>query len=159
MKVLTSCSGIDYQGHDFNALVYEFMRNDNLDEWLHPTSRSNETLEEPWSLSFHQRLNIDIDVANALDYLHHNCHTTIVHYDLKPSNILLDDEMIGQVSDFDLAKLLFDATEDSSINHSSSIGVRGIVGYTPPGKYHYPFLFFIYFLFFILLFSLAFIVF
>uniref|UniRef100_A0A7N2LF56 non-specific serine/threonine protein kinase n=1 Tax=Quercus lobata TaxID=97700 RepID=A0A7N2LF56_QUELO len=76
--------------------------------------------------------NIAIDVVNALDYLHHNCHTTIVHCDLKPSNILLDDEMVAHVSDFGLAKLLFDATQYSSINHSSSIGVRGAVGYTPP---------------------------
>ena len=121
------------------------MRNGNLDEWLHPTSRSNETLEGPRSLSFHQRLNIAVDVVNALDYLHHNCHTTIVHCDLKPSNILLDDEMIGHVSDFGLTKLLFDATEDSSINHSSSIEVRGTVGYTSPGEYHYPFFFFFFF--------------
>ena len=141
VKVFTSCSGIDYQGHDFNALVYEFMRNGNLDEWLHPTSRSNKTLEEPRCLSFHPRLNIAVDVANALDYLYHNCHPTIVHCDLKPSNILLDDEMIGHVSDFGSGKLLFDASEDSSINHSSSIGVRGIIGYTPPGEYHYPFFF------------------
>ncbi|KAL4600576.1 hypothetical protein ACB092_11G208800 [Castanea dentata] len=122
VKVLTSCSNIDYQGHDLNALVYEFMRNDNLDEWLHPMSRSNKTLEEPRSLSFLQRLNIAIHVAKALDYLHHNCHTTIVHCDLKPSNILLDDEMVGHVSDFGLAKLPFDATQGSSINHLSSIG-------------------------------------
>uniref|UniRef100_A0A2N9G939 Leucine-rich repeat-containing N-terminal plant-type domain-containing protein n=1 Tax=Fagus sylvatica TaxID=28930 RepID=A0A2N9G939_FAGSY len=46
VKVLTSCSGIDYQGHDFKALVMEFMGNGNLDEWLHPTPRINETLEE-----------------------------------------------------------------------------------------------------------------
>ncbi|KAM3685815.1 hypothetical protein ACJW31_11G147600 [Castanea mollissima] len=134
VKVLTSCFGIDYQGHDFNALVYEFMRSGNLDEWLHPTSRSNETLEEPRSLSFHQRLNIAIDIANALDYLHQNCHTKIVHCDLKPSNILLDDEMIGHVSDFGLAKLLFDATEDSSINHSSSIILWYIIARDVYGK-------------------------
>lgn len=132
VKVLTSCSSIDYQGHDFKALVYEFMRNGNLDEWLHPTSRTNETLEEPRNLNLLQRLNIAIDVANALDYLHHNCQTPIVHCDLKPSNVLLDDEMVGHVGDFGLAKLLFDTTQDSSIHHSSSIGVRGSVGYTPP---------------------------
>uniref|UniRef100_A0A2N9HZU8 non-specific serine/threonine protein kinase n=1 Tax=Fagus sylvatica TaxID=28930 RepID=A0A2N9HZU8_FAGSY len=132
VKVLTSCSGIDYQGHDFKALVMEFMRNGSLDEWLHPTPRINETLEEQRSLSLLQRLNIAIDVANALDYLHHQCHTPIVHCDLKPSNVLLDDEMIGHVGDFGLARFLSYATQDSSINQSSSIGVRGTVGYAPP---------------------------
>uniref|UniRef100_A0A2N9FL53 Protein kinase domain-containing protein n=1 Tax=Fagus sylvatica TaxID=28930 RepID=A0A2N9FL53_FAGSY len=67
VKVLTSCSGIDYQGNDFKALVMEFMGNGNLDEWLHPTPRINETLEEPRGLSLLQRLNIAIDVANALE--------------------------------------------------------------------------------------------
>ena len=72
VKVLTSCSGVDYQGHDFKALVYEFMANRNLDEWLHPTSRIDEGLEEPRNLSLLQRVNISIDVANALNYLHHH---------------------------------------------------------------------------------------
>ncbi|XP_065637136.1 probable LRR receptor-like serine/threonine-protein kinase At3g47570 [Quercus suber] len=132
VKVLTSCFGIDYQGHDFKALVYEFMENGNLDEWLHPTSRMDEAVEEPKNLSLLQRLNIAIDVANALDYLHHHCQTPIVHCDLKPSNILLDDKMIGHVGDFGLTKFLFDVIEDYSIDPSSSVGVRGTVGYTPP---------------------------
>ena len=85
-------------------------------------------------------MNISIDVANALDYLHHHCQTLVIHCDLKPSNVLLDDEMIGHVGDFGLARLLFDATQDSPINHSSSVGVRGTVGYTPLGEYHYPLL-------------------
>ena len=111
------------------------MENGNLDEWLHPTPKTNETLEKPRNLSLLQRLNIVIDVANALDYLHHHCQTPIVHYDLKPSNVLLDDEMTGHVSDFGLARLLFDATREFSIDQSSSIGVRGTIGYAPPGKY------------------------
>jgi hypothetical protein len=136
VKVLTSCSSIDYQGHDFKALVMEFMGNGSLDEWLHLTPRINETLEEQRSLSLLQRLNIAIDVANALDYLHHQCHTPIVHCNHKPSNVLLDDEMIGHVGDFGLARFLFYATQDSSINQSSSIGVKGTIGYTPSSKYH-----------------------
>ena len=137
VKVLTSCSSVDHQGHDFKALVYEFMENGNLDEWLHPTLRTNETPKKLRNLSFLQRLNIAIDVANALGYLHHHCQTPIVHCDLKPSNILLDHEMIRHVGDFGLAKFLFDATQDCSINQSSSIEIRGTVGYTPPSEYHY----------------------
>uniref|UniRef100_A0A7N2LEW6 non-specific serine/threonine protein kinase n=1 Tax=Quercus lobata TaxID=97700 RepID=A0A7N2LEW6_QUELO len=129
VKLLTSCSGIDYQGHDFKALVYEFMENGNLDEWLHPR---DEALDKKKNLSLLQRLNIAIDVANALDYLHHHCQTPIIHCDLKPSNILLDDEMMGHVGDFGLARLLFDATQDFSVDQSSSIGIRGTIGYTPP---------------------------
>ena len=41
VKALTTCSGVNYLGHDFKALVYEFMSNGNLDEWLHPISRTN----------------------------------------------------------------------------------------------------------------------
>ena len=134
VKLLTSCSSIDYQGHDFKALVYEFMENGNLDEWLHPR---DEALDKTKNLSFLQRLNIAIDVANALDYLHHHCQTPIIHCDLKPSNILLDDEMMGHVGDFGLARLLFNATQDFSVDQSSSIEVRGTIGYTPPGIYHY----------------------
>ena len=141
VRVLTACSGVDYQGHDFKALAYEFMGNGNLDEWLHPTPRKiNEALEKQRKLSFLQRLNIAIDVASALDYLHHHCETPIVHCDLKPSNVLLDDEMIGHVSDFGLARILHDIVHDSSTNQTSSIGVKGTVGYTPPGKYILHFL-------------------
>ncbi|XP_065625046.1 probable LRR receptor-like serine/threonine-protein kinase At3g47570 [Quercus suber] len=132
VKVLTSCSSIDYQGNDFKALVYEFMANGNLDEWLHPTLRTGETLEERRNLSLLQRLDIAIDVANALNYLHYHCHTPIIHCDLKPSNVLLDDEMVGHVDDFGLARLLFDAAQDYSIHQSSSIGIRGTIGYTSP---------------------------
>ena len=54
VKVFTICSSIDYQGRDFKALVYEFLGNGNLDEWLHPTPRTNEALEKPRKLSFLQ---------------------------------------------------------------------------------------------------------
>nr|XP_023885928.1 probable LRR receptor-like serine/threonine-protein kinase At3g47570 [Quercus suber] len=102
------------------------MENGNLDEWLHPR---DETLDKARNFSLLQRLNIAIDVANALDYLHHHCQTPIIHCDLRSRNILLDDEMTGHVGDFGLARLLFDATQDCYIEQSSSIGVRGTIEY------------------------------
>ncbi|KAB1212552.1 hypothetical protein CJ030_MR5G006246 [Morella rubra] len=134
VKVLTACSGVDYQDRDFKALVYEFMVNGNLDEWLHSTPRTNEASKEQRNLSVIQRMNIVIDVANALEYLHHDCETAILHCDLKPSNVLLDDEMTARVGDFGLARFLLKQTQDGSTNQSSSIGVRGTMGYVAPSE-------------------------
>ena len=89
-------------------------------------------------MNFLQRLNIAIDVANALEYLHH-CHSPIVHCDLKPSNVPLDNEMIGHVGDFGLARFLHEANQECFTNQSSSIGLKGTVGYAPPGEYLFHF--------------------
>ena len=96
---------------------------------------------------FCQRLNIVVDVSNALDYFHHHCQTPAIHYDLKSSNILFDAELIGHVGDFVLARVLSSAIQDSSHNQSSSIRIRGTIDYTPLGKYHCHFLYLIVFLF------------
>lgn len=133
VKLLTACSGSDYQGNDFKALVYEFMVNGSLEEWLHPiTPGIDEARESSRSLNFVQRLNIAIDISCALEYLHRGCRTPIVHCDLKPSNVLLDDEMIGHVGDFGLARFFPEATNNLSFNRSSTNGVRGTIGYTAP---------------------------
>lgn len=88
---------INYQGNDFKALIYEFIPNGSLKMWLHqiPESRANDY--QLHNLSMLQRINISIDVASGLDYLHHHCQSCIVHCDLKPSNILLDRDMSDHV--------------------------------------------------------------
>ncbi|XP_043694412.1 probable LRR receptor-like serine/threonine-protein kinase At3g47570 [Telopea speciosissima] len=129
VKILTSCSSIDSKGKDFKALVYEFMPNGSLDDWLHlPVEAHNHSR----NLNFLQRLNIAIDVASALDYLHYNCHAPIVHCNLKSSNVLLDIDMIAHVSDFGLARLLLEPNDNSSETQTSTIGVKGSIGYAAP---------------------------
>ncbi|KAG8646142.1 probable LRR receptor-like serine/threonine-protein kinase At3g47570 [Manihot esculenta] len=127
LKIITSCSSIDFQGNEFKALIYEYMPNGNLEKWLHPTSNIDAmTIDDHCSLSLLQRIDILIDVGNALDYLHFHCQKPIIHCDLKPSNVLLDDDMVAHVGDFGLAKFLHQPP------HSSSLVVRGTIGYTAP---------------------------
>ncbi|KAJ8753788.1 hypothetical protein K2173_000042 [Erythroxylum novogranatense] len=126
LKIITAYSTTDHQGNDFKCLVFEFMSNGNLDEWLHPGADREFTEKK---LSFIQRLNIAIDVASALDYLHHHCENPIVHCDLKPSNVLLDSDMVAQVGDFGLARFLL----ESSKNQEMTAGLKGSIGYIPLG--------------------------
>ncbi|KAL8157664.1 LRR receptor-like serine/threonine-protein kinase EFR [Apium graveolens] len=129
IKIITACSSTDFKGNDFKALVFEFMRNGSLDNWLHP-STSEQGNER--NLTLFQRLNIAIDVAMAVDYLHHHCPTKIIHCDLKPSNILLDEDFVAHVGDFGLARFFLSNTFDINHAQTSSTGVRGTVGYVPP---------------------------
>ncbi|XP_057483507.1 probable LRR receptor-like serine/threonine-protein kinase At3g47570 [Actinidia eriantha] len=129
VKIITSCSSIDFRGNDFKALVFEFMANGSLESWLHPTLSEQ---HDPKKLNFVQRLNIAIDVAAALDYLHHDCEMTFIHCDIKPSNILLDDDLCAHVGDFGLARIISAATGISYNHQSSSMGIKGTVGYVAP---------------------------
>ncbi|KAL4597049.1 hypothetical protein ACB092_12G207400 [Castanea dentata] len=125
VKILTCCSSMDYGGNQFKALVFEFMTNGSLDIWLHPGIPNK---HQSRNLSLLQRLNVAIDVASAIDYLHNHSAQPIVHCDLKPSNVLLDHNMVAHVSDFGLARLL-SITDGSS---TSSIGIKGSIGYAAP---------------------------
>ncbi|XP_059436548.1 probable LRR receptor-like serine/threonine-protein kinase At3g47570 [Corylus avellana] len=73
------------------------------------------------------RLNIMIDVASVLEYLHYGSSTTIAHCDLKPSNVLLDEDMVTHVADFGIAKLFGD--EDSMMRTVT----LATIGYMAPG--------------------------
>ncbi|KAI8546964.1 hypothetical protein RHMOL_Rhmol07G0160400 [Rhododendron molle] len=131
VKIITSCSSIDFKRNDFKALVFEFMENGSLDNWLYPG-----TLHEQRgtaSLNLTQRLNIAIDVGSALDYLHCNCEVAIIHRDLKPNNVLLDADFGAHVSDFGLAKVLLPTScRSKNQQQSSSTGIGGTIGYVAP---------------------------
>ncbi|XP_020417678.1 putative receptor-like protein kinase At3g47110 [Prunus persica] len=92
IKIISCCSELD-----FKALVLNYMPNGSLEKWLY---------SQDYSLNILQRMNIMIDVAVAVEYLHHGYSVPIVHCDLKPNNILLDDDMVAHVADFGIAKLL-----------------------------------------------------
>ncbi|KAL6146176.1 hypothetical protein ACLB2K_056859 [Fragaria x ananassa] len=129
LKIITTCSSTDNQGNDFKSLVFNFMANGSLDPWLHPREDDGSQSKR---LSLIQRLNVAIDVACALDYLHDDCESSIVHCDLKPSNVLLDEDMVAHVGDFGLASFLFEASKNHSKSQTMSAGLKGSIGYIPP---------------------------
>ncbi|XP_048637102.1 probable LRR receptor-like serine/threonine-protein kinase At3g47570 [Brassica napus] len=131
VKLVTSCSSIDFKGNEFKALVYEFMPNGNLDTWLHhhQVDVEEDSLNHTRPLKLSERLNIAIDVASILDYIHSHCHEPLAHCDLKPSNVLLDNDLTAHVSDFGLARII---DQESFINQVSSTAVRGTIGYVAP---------------------------
>ncbi|PPD86988.1 hypothetical protein GOBAR_DD16061 [Gossypium barbadense] len=131
VKIISACSSIDFQGNPFKALIYEFMPNGSLERWLHDAPNETNTIQ-PKMLNFAQRLNIAIEVASALDYLHHHCVVPLLHCDLKPSNILLDHDMVAHVGDFGLARFFPKSMNKFSGNSTSTVGLKGTVGYAAP---------------------------
>ncbi|KAF5464002.1 hypothetical protein F2P56_014118 [Juglans regia] len=114
VKVITTCTN-----PEFRALVLEYMSNDSLEKWLYSHN---------YCLDLLQRINIMVDVASALDYLHHGQSKSILHCDLKPTNILLDEDMVAHVGDFGIAKIL---VENEDATHTKTLGT---IGYIAPGK-------------------------
>ncbi|XBI42278.1 hypothetical protein VPH35_126630 [Triticum aestivum] len=129
VKIVTCCSSINHQGQDFRALVFELMPNGSLDRWIHPDIESQ---NRNGTLSLSQRLDIAVDLVDALDYLHNGCQPSIIHCDLKPSNILLTGDMRARIGDFGIARILNEGGSEASANSLSSIRIRGSIGYVAP---------------------------
>ncbi|BFI24229.1 hypothetical protein MPTK2_1g09580 [Marchantia polymorpha subsp. ruderalis] len=117
VSLLGYCEEMDQQ-----VLVYEHMGNGNLREHL----SGNLETKEP--LSWKTRLDIAIDSAKGLEYLHKDCHPQIIHRDVKSSNILLDENFVAKVADFGLSK----AGPDGGFQSGISTVVVGTPGYFDP---------------------------
>jgi len=101
------------------AIIYEFLENGSLDKFI----LGKTSVNMDWTALYR----IALGVAHGLEYLHHSCKTRIVHFDIKPQNVLLDDSFCPKVSDFGLAKL---CEKKESI--LSMLDTRGTIGYIAP---------------------------
>ncbi|XP_057523072.1 probable receptor-like protein kinase At2g42960 [Amaranthus tricolor] len=101
-------------------LVYEYVNNGNLEQWLHGAMRQH------GFLTWEARIKVLLGTAKALAYLHESIEPKVVHRDIKSSNILIDTDFNAKVSDFGLAKLL-----DSGESHITT-RVMGTFGYVAP---------------------------
>ncbi|XP_047259470.1 receptor kinase-like protein Xa21 isoform X1 [Capsicum annuum] len=110
VKVITSCSNLH-----FKSLVLEYMTNGSLEKYLYSHN---------YFLDTKQRLRIMIDVACALEYLHHGCLLPVIHCDVKPSNVLLDEDMVAHLSDFGISKLL---GEDQGDLYTKTVATLGYI--------------------------------
>jgi serine/threonine protein kinase len=103
-----------------DALIYEYMPNGSLDNYIYS--------ENPKSvLGWAKLYEITIGIARGLEYLHRGCNARIVHFDIKPQNILLDDDFNPKIADFGLAKLC--SPKESIISMAE---IRGTIGYITP---------------------------
>ncbi|KAG5603879.1 hypothetical protein H5410_025371 [Solanum commersonii] len=113
--------GFCFEGHK-RALVYEFMPNGSLEKFIYE-ERSDSVRQLSWPILY----KIALGIARGLEYLHRGCNTRILHFDIKPHNILLDDNFCPKISDFGLAKLCM--KQESIV---SMLGPRGTIGYIAP---------------------------
>ncbi|KAF7848083.1 hypothetical protein BT93_L2311 [Corymbia citriodora subsp. variegata] len=106
------------------ALVYEFMANGSLEKFIYEKNLSKLGCDR---LGWDTLYQISLGIAQGLEYLHRGCNSRILHFDIKPHNILLDENHCPKISDFGLAKI--SRRDESTI---SLFGVRGTVGFIAP---------------------------
>ncbi|PRQ32563.1 putative glycerophosphodiester phosphodiesterase, protein kinase RLK-Pelle-LRK10L-2 family [Rosa chinensis] len=110
--------------HSNRALIYDFMSNGSLDKYIF-------SQQSAISLSCEKIFEIAVGVARGIQYLHQGCNMRILHFDLKPHNILLDENFTAKISDFGLARLY---PLDNSI--VSLTAARGTIGYMAPELFY-----------------------
>ncbi|XP_018444687.2 PR5-like receptor kinase [Raphanus sativus] len=115
---IVSLFGFCYEGSK-RAIVYDFMPNGSLDKFI----SENMSTKMDWKILY----NIAVGVARGLEYLHNSCVSKIVHFDIKPQNILMDGDLCPKISDFGLAKLC--KNKESIV---SLLDARGTIGYIAP---------------------------
>ncbi|XP_068660005.1 uncharacterized protein [Aristolochia californica] len=119
-KNIVRLLGYCYEGSK-RALVYEFMPNGSLDGIIYPKESRSSSSQQSKKL-----LEIAIGIARGLEYLQHECDPPILHFDIKPRNILLDRILCPKIADFGLAHKL------DSFDSGSVTSLRGTVGYVAP---------------------------
>ncbi|KAI5442103.1 probable LRR receptor-like serine/threonine-protein kinase At4g29180 isoform X2 [Lathyrus oleraceus] len=132
-KNLVSFIGYCDEG-DKMALIYEYLANGNLKENLSEKSSH--------CLSWERRIQIAIDAAEGLDYLHHGCKPPIIHRDVKSANILLSEDLEAKIADFGLSKVFKNSdsgNSESAIIHvddkNEKSTIMGTMGYLDPEYY------------------------
>ncbi|CAL9224445.1 unnamed protein product [Arabidopsis halleri] len=100
------------------AIIYEFVENGSLDKFISG---------EASSIDLRKMYEISLGVARGLQYLHYACKTRIVHFDIKPQNVLLGKDLCPKISDFGLARLC--GSKESVLLMSE---MRGTIGYIAP---------------------------
>ncbi|CAJ2674662.1 unnamed protein product [Trifolium pratense] len=105
----------------YRSLVYDFFPNGSLQNFISPPNNKEGFLG--WDLL----QQIALDIANGIEYLHQGCDHRILHFDINPHNVLLDDNFIPKISDFGLAKLC-----SKNQNTVSMTAARGTLGYMAP---------------------------
>eukprot|EP01018_Ginkgo_biloba_P021602 Gb_21460 [translate_table: standard] len=98
--ILSSCSNLQ-----FKALILQFMSIGSLEKCLYGHGDEDNRDEHVCGLSIIDRLNIAIDIAHGMNYLHHDCFSQVVHCDLKPAIVLFDENMTAHITDFGIARL------------------------------------------------------